>query len=421
VGGCQGSPLIDHQLDARSAQRGTVKPERSSRRGPRTRRWIKVALVVAVGLASLVSIVYLRALLTLDSSTFSRALIWVDADVDDFRRFPSRRINAPPDAYFYEEGPGYPSGLTNDVVLPGGYTDLESFLRTTETTAFLVVQRDQLLYEHYFNGSDHDSTQTSFSVAKSFASALIGIAIDDGIIALDDPITDHIPELKERGAGFERITIRHLISMSSGLRYEEQGTPWSDDTETYYAPDLRKLALTDSEIVGPPGEQWHYNNFNPLLMGMILERTSSQHVAEFMEARLWQPLGAEADASWSLDSEASGFEKMESGINARAIDFAKLGSLYLHEGEWNGERILPASWVRESTAVSNEHDPSPAYGYWWWTYRDEELGDYYAARGNKGQFIVVIPDRDVVVVRHGRDFGDVEDWVGAIADIARSL
>jgi CubicO group peptidase (beta-lactamase class C family) len=397
------------------------EPERSGRHRRKVPRWVKIAGAVALGLALLVGVVYVRALLTLDSSTFSRALIWVDADVDDYRRFPARRISAPPDPYVYEEGPGYPSGLPNVVVLPGGYDDLESFLTSTETTAFIVVQQDRLIYERYFNDSDRDSTQTSFSVAKSFASALVGIAVDEGVIGLDDPITDHIPELGERGAGFERITVRHLISMSSGLRYDEQGTPWSDDTETYYAPDLRKLALTDTEIVGPPGEQWHYNNFNPLLMGMILERATSQHVAEFMEERLWQPLGPEADATWSLDSEASGFEKMESGINARAIDFAKLGSLYLHEGEWNGERILPASWVRESTAVSDEHDPSPAYGYWWWTYRDDELGDYFAARGNKGQFIVVIPERDLVVVRHGSDFGGVEDWVGAIADIARSL
>jgi hypothetical protein len=385
------------------------------------RSWVKIAVAVAVALASLVAIVYVRAFLTLDTSTFSRAIIWVDADVDDFRRFPVRRIDAPGNAYVYEKGPGYPSGVPDDVVLPDGNDDLESFLRSTETTAFIVVKDDDLLYEQYFNDHDRGSTQTSFSVAKSFASALVGIAIDDGIISLDDPITNYIPELKERDVRFERITIRHLISMSSGLRYEEQGTPWSDDTETYYAPDLRKLALTDSEIVGPPGHLWHYNNFNPLLMGMILERATSQDVAALMEARLWQPLGAEADASWSLDSEASGFEKLESGINARAIDFAKLGSLYLHEGEWNGTRILPASWVRESTAVSEEHDSSPAYGYWWWTYRDDELGDYFAARGNKGQFIVVIPERDVVVVRHGRDFGDVDDWVGAIADIARSL
>ena len=384
-------------------------------------RWVKVVITVILLLASLVGIEYVRALLTLDTSTFSRAIIWVDADVDDFRRFPARAIQAPPDPYVYEEGPGYPSGLPDDVVLPGGYGDLESFLRSTETTAFIVVKRDEVLYEHYFNGSTRESTQTSFSVAKSFASALVGIAAADGTIGVDDPITDYLPELEERNAVFDRITVRDLISMSSGLRYEEQGTPWSDDTETYYAPDLRRLALTDTEVVGPPGEVWHYNNFNPLLMGMILERATSQHVAEFMEERLWQPLGAEADASWSLDSEASGFEKMESGVNARAIDFAKFGSLYLHEGLWNGKRIVPAEWVRESTAVSDEHDPTSTYGYWWWTYHDDELGDYFAARGNKGQFIVVIPDRQAVIVRHGRDFGGVEDWVGAITDIARSL
>jgi CubicO group peptidase (beta-lactamase class C family) len=385
------------------------------------RRWHKVVAAVTVTLALLVSIVYLRAFLTLDSSTASRALIWVDADVEDYMRFPARRIDAPVDTYVYDEGPGYPSGLPADVDLPDGHADLDSFLDSTETTAFIVVRDDQLIYERYFNGSDHDSTQTSFSVAKSFASALVGLAIDDGLIGLDDPITDHIPELKERDQRFESITIRHLISMSSGLRYEEQGNPWSDDTETYYNPDLRKLALTDSEIIGPPGESWHYNNFNPLLMGMILERATSMSVAEFMEERLWQPLGAEADATWSLDSEKSGFEKMESGINGRAIDFAKLGSLYLHEGRWNGMHVLPVSWVRESTEMGTEHDPSPGYGYWWWTFRDDGLGDYYAARGNKGQYIVVVPRRDVVIVRHGKDFGDEENWVDTIADIARSL
>jgi CubicO group peptidase (beta-lactamase class C family) len=378
-------------------------------------------VAIVASLALFVGLVYLRAYLTLDSSTFSRAIIWVDADVDDYKRFPARRIEARADPYVYEKGPGYPAGLHEDLELPGGRDDLEAFLSSTETTAFIVVKDDRLLYERYFNGSQRESTQTSFSVAKSFASALVGIAVEDDIISLDDPITDYIPELKERDPRFEATTIRHLISMSSGLRYNEQGTPWSDDTETYYAPDLRDLALTDTEIVDPPGETWHYNNYNPLLIGMILERATDQPVAEFMEERLWQPLGAEADATWSLDSEASGFEKMESGINGRAIDFAKLGSLYLHGGEWNGTRILPASWVRESTAVSDQRDPSPEYGYWWWTYRDAELGDYFAALGNKGQYVVVFPERDLVVVRHGRDFGGVNGWVDVIADIARSL
>lgn len=404
-----------------SPARGRARNAQPSGSSSKSCRWFKRAIAVVVGIIVFAGLVYARALLTLDSSTFSRALIWVDADVDDVKRFPARKIDAAASPYVYEKAPGYPSGLPEDISLPAGHHDLESFLRTSETTAFIVVRRDRLLHEHYFNGNDRNSIQTSFSVAKSFASALVGIAIDKDFIKLDDPITEHLPELKERDSDFERIMIRHLISMSSGLRYEEEGTPWSDDAETYYAPDLRELALRDTEIVESPGETWHYNNFNPLLMGIILERATSQHVAEFMEAQLWQPLGAEADASWSLDSEASGFEKMESGINARAIDFAKLGSLYLHEGEWNGNLILPKRWVRESTAVSEEHDPSSEYGYWWWTYHDAALGDYFAARGNKGQFIMIIPERHVVIVRNGRDFGDVDDWIGVIADIARSL
>ena len=131
--------------DSSSTQRRPSEIERSRPRRRKGRRWLKVALVVAVGLAFFVGIVYVRALLTLESSTFTRAVIWVDADVDDFRRFPERRINAPADPYIYEKGPGYPSGLPDDVALPGDYEDLESFLRSTETTAFLVVKDDDLL------------------------------------------------------------------------------------------------------------------------------------------------------------------------------------------------------------------------------------------------------------------------------------
>jgi hypothetical protein len=224
-----------HRKGARAASVADsedVEPGPPGRRRHKARRWVKVAVAVAVGLAALVGIVYVRAVLTLDSSTFSRALIWVDADVDDFRRFPSRRIDAPADPYVYEEAPGYPSGLPPEVEIPSGYDGLESFLRSTETTAFIVVARDRLLYEHYFSGHDHDATQTSFSVAKSFASALVGIAVDDGVIDLDDPITNYIPELKERGPGFERITIRHL----KGL--QERG--------------LAALVLPDQGVFMPP-------------------------------------------------------------------------------------------------------------------------------------------------------------------------
>jgi CubicO group peptidase (beta-lactamase class C family) len=106
--------------------------------------------------------------------------------------------------------------------------------------------------------------------------------------------------------------------MTSGLRYQEGGGPWGDDTATYYAPDLRALALTRTEVVEPPGRRFHHNNFNPLLVGLALERAVGMPVASYLEQRLWRPLGMEADGSWSLDSRSSGFKKMESGLNARA-------------------------------------------------------------------------------------------------------
>ena len=183
--------------------------------------------------------------------------------------------------------------------------------------------------------------------------------------------------------------------------YEEEGTPWSDDSTTYYAPDLRAAALS-AVIEEPPGERFHYNNYNLLLAGMILERAIDGHISDFTARELWQPMGAEADASWSLDSKGD-FEKSESGINARAIDFARFGLLMLREGRRDREQVVPAEWVRESTARDSSRDPAEQYQYWWWI-DTKRPGRYYAA-GNKGQYVYVAPDKDAVVVRMGRDFG----------------
>ena len=177
---------------------------------------------------------------------------------------------------------------------------------------------------------------TSFSVAKSFVSTLVGIAIEEGAIhSLDDPITDYLPELLERDRRFEQITIRHLLLMSSGLEYDESGSFMfnGDDPLTTYHPDQRHLALTNTRIGGPPGRSFSYNKYHPQLLGLILERATGMSVTAYTQSRLWDPLGMEFDGAWTLDSDASGFEKMEAGLNARAVDFAKLGRLFLHEGD----------------------------------------------------------------------------------------
>ena len=261
---------------------------------------------------------------------------------------------------------------------------------------------------------------TSFSVAKSFISTLIGIAIDEGAIGnIDDPVTDYVPELAVRDTRFSQITLRHLLTMSSGLRWTERGLPWSDDAETYYGTNLRELAITDTEVVGPPGVSFVYNPYNTLLLGLVLERATEQRVSEYMEEELWKPMGASAPGSWSLDSE-NGFEKMESGLNGRARDMALLGLVYLHEGELNGNPIVSSGWIEEATAFTTETDPSTTYQYQWWTYRSDSLGDWSLARGNKGQFIAVFPSKDLVIARFGIDFG-YENWPTLLREIAEAI
>jgi CubicO group peptidase (beta-lactamase class C family) len=218
---------------------------------------------------------------------------------------------------------------------------------------------------------------------------------------VEDPITRYVPELLARDPRYAAVTLRHLLSMSSGIRYAERGLPWSDDAATYYAPNLRAVALS-SPIEGEPGRRFHYNNFHPLLLGLVLERTTRQPVATYLQEKVWKPLGMEAPASWSLDSEASGFEKMESGLNGRAIDFAKFGRLYLNGGRWNGRPIVPASWVEESTRIDTTTDPAPHYQYFWWV--DARRTDRHAffAAGKHGQYLYLVPEQRLLIVRFGR-------------------
>ena len=382
------------------------------------RRWIRRVAFAFLLVIAAVGGVYAWAWMSVDSSTTARAMIWMGADVEDQDRFPSRTIAAGGDRSALPDGPEIDlSGAS-----PSG-TDFDRFLRASDTLAFVVVQDDRLVYERYFEASDRGTRQTSFSVAKSFLSTLVGIAIAEGAIdSVDDPVTDYLPGLAERDDRFERITLRDLLTMSSGLRYEEHSgpVPWGDDISTYYGADLRDIGLSETQVVEAPGTAWHYNNYNPLLLGMVLERATGMSVAEYMSTRLWRPLGAERDATWSLDSEGSGFEKMESGLNATPVDYARLGLLFLHRGEWNGTRIVPEEWVREATAADTTTDPAQDYQYFWWV--DVERPGRYYGLGNLGQYLYVAPDANAVIVRNGRDWGAENDtWLQTLRTIADGL
>jgi CubicO group peptidase (beta-lactamase class C family) len=395
-------------------------------RRPRWRRWL---VLVVVAVAVLAGAGWAGLVASTSRSQLARSVVWGESDTDDHRRFPARAVAAGPDRFDFRRpaggGQGPPAAVRRISVWDDQQElerDLEPFLAASHTTAFLIVRGDRLLYAGYFNGAGPDSVQTSMSVAKSVLGALVGIAVGEGrISSVDDPITRYVPELAERDRRFGQITLRHLLTMTSGLRYEEAGTPWSDDTATYYAPDLRALALQGTEVVEAPGRRFHYNNFNPLLVGLALERAVGMPVASYLEHRLWRPLGMEADGSWSLDSRASGFEKMESGLNARAVDFAKLGLLVARDGEWRGRQLLPRSWVRDLTRVPTGVGGAPAGSYrsFWWV-QDDRHPPAVFARGKYGQHLYVVPESDLVLVRFGREVG-YRHWPELLGDLARRL
>ena len=378
-----------------------------------------------IGLVTLIGAGFLYSYTAFPVEYVNRLLRWGNSDVYDYQKFPERVLEASDDPFKFS------ITLDEDRVraqfeTDSAIEDFDSFLADKRTQAFIVIQDDAIIYEQYFNGATRESIVTSFSTAKSFASALIGIAISERHIhSVDDSITDYLPELLERDPAFANITIRDLLMMSSGIRYKEFPFVNGDDAKTYYYPDLRQLALEYTSIVGVPNEKFLYNNYHPLLLGMIIERATGTSVAGYLQEKIWKPIGAEYPGSWSLDER--GFEKMESGINARAVDFAKFGRLFLHNGNRDGVQIVASEWVAESTQADTSVDYENYYyddfifkdgkGYykymWWGIQRDEQNYDF-TALGNHGQFIYISPSKGLIILRFGEsygEFGGAQGWV----------
>ncbi len=385
------------------------------------------SLAVLVGVIIAGAVALLISLCAINSPEYARrVLMHGDSDTQDYLIFPQRDIQNGGDVSTLETAS---TSVPLTVRFPYGGEQrtetIEALLQSTSTKAFIIIRDDKVIYEAYFN-STRDSINTSFSVAKVFDSALIGAAIADGKIgSLDDPVIEYVPEIA--GRGLDGLTIRNLIQMDSGIRYRHNDEipfyfhPFGDDSFTYYSSDMRKIALSVQPSETPIGKAFRYNNYHPLLEGLIIERATGMHVAQYLREKIWKPMSAEYPASWSLDSEASGFEKMESGINARAIDYARFGLIFLHNGYWNSAQILPETWVKESTTPL---DPDPRiwetfpawldyggyYKHHWWGLKNSNGANDFAARGHLGQIIYVAPRKNMVVVRFGEEPDSNVNW-----------
>lgn len=227
-------------------------------------------------------------------------------------------------------------------------------------------------------------------------------------------MVNYIPELKENG--LEKVTIKHLLQMTSGIAYNESYVnPFGDAATYYYGTDLMK-AIKKRKPKIEPGTVFAYSSGDTQLLGLILQRAlKNKSITAYLQEKLWQPLGMEYDATWSLDHE-NGLEKTFCCINARARDFAKIGRLYLNKGNWNGKQIVSQKWVEESTVADTTHGGWSGYKYQWWLLTPQ--GDY-TAQGILGQYIYVHPNKNLVIVRLGKDHGSV-NWPDIFVNLAQN-
>ncbi len=284
--------------------------------------------------------------------------------------------------------------------------DVDEFLSRTGTSALLIVKDGKIHYENYWLTGGKDVKWLSMSVAKSFISTLVGIAIEQGFIgSTSDSITKYVSQLEN--SAYDDVKIKDVLQMSSGARWnEDYSDPNSDVMRSArilaVGGSLDKFtASLNNEL--KPGTFNRYNSTDTQVLGMLLRESTGTTVTQYMQEVLWNPMGAESDAYWLLDSE--NMEMVYAGLNVTARDYAKLGELFRLEGKINGKQLVPSNWVKASTTPDAPHlmpgenplsDFPLGYGYQWWI--PDDSGDFTAI-GVYNQFVYVSPENNAVVVK----------------------
>ena len=315
---------------------------------------------------------------------------------------------------------------------------LDSSLHNSLSYAFLVIRNDTILYERYFGNINESTRLPSFSVAKSFVSALIGIAIQEKYIkSVQEPITHYIPELRKNDKGFDRVTIQHVLDMRSGVKSNENYySPFSDLIMMGFSSNVTRPAM-DLKLETTPGS-FDYKSVNTQLLAIVLERATGRKLQDYAAEKIWTPVGMEYDASWNSDKR--GTVRAFCCINAAARDYAKFGRLYLNRGNWQGKQIVPEAWVNSSTDKDSLYANGGYKNQWWANnnfrnfedsllavsfastqkgaqlrsyalqnglkriYRVVYAGDAFHAQGILGQFVYVHPGKKLIIVRLGHNW-----------------
>ena len=313
----------------------------------------------------------------------------------------------PPAEQVLEFESGVATPLPTSFMYLGAEVLTSEFITRTDSGALLVLKGGKVTFEQYWQTGGRDQTWLSMSVAKSFISALIGIAVDQGLIGdITEPVTDYVPELA--GSAYDNVRIKDILQMSSGASWnEDYGDPESDINRFgrvfALGGSMNEFAATLVPEL-PPGTYNRYNSTDTQVLGMLLTKVTGRSVNDYMIEMLWHPMGAENVGYWLTDAE--GMEMAFGGLNITARDYAKLGEMYRMGGAFNGQQIVPADWVQASITPDAPHlmpgdnpqsDWPIGYGQQWWI-PEGDVGEFMAI-GVYNQFIYVAPESNTVIVK----------------------
>jgi len=305
---------------------------------------------------------------------------------DDAEKFPSRIIsNAQPKPL--QKHSQYNEKPLSETLL--------NELKKTRTSSLLVIKDKEIVAEHYWKNHSQTSLMNSFSMTKGFLSILTGFAIDDGFLESEEQLVSSVfPEYQNRKFG-KYLKIKHLMTMQAGFDWEEEYRhPFAENSKQYFIDDLQKQVL-ETEIKEMPGKKYEYQSIAPQLLGMILTKTTGQTLSSYMSEKLWKPLGMEYSGKWSTDE--IGMEKAFCCLHATPRDLAKIGLLVMQDGMWNGKQLLSRDYCTRMLQPTIEND---AFCYTIWA------GDDFSSNcrffyGFLGQFIILIPEKNMVIVKTG--------------------
>lgn len=283
-------------------------------------------------------------------------------------------------------------------------------LEGLNTASFLVLYNDEIIFEEYWDEHGVNVLGNSFSMAKSVVSILIGVALEEGKIkSLDEPVSNYLPEFDDEK---KNITIRHVLTMSTGLSWSESYiSPFCDVAELYYDTDDRDLSCNRRTIEEAPGEIFRYKSGDTQVLMYILAEATGQNVSDYASEKLWKKIGAESDAWWSLADDENSTEKAFCCLYATSRDFLRLGKLVNNRGNWNGEQLVSESYMNELCTLAplkkGNGKPNNVYGFQYWIYTGMPFEVTYF-RGMSGQYIISAPEKNLVIVRTGN--GTEPSW-----------